>query len=197
MAMKDKRTFQNTILPLLEADYIYDEFQNPIQFLKSVTPSKELKKAIREAENILDAYNVNMTQSEELYKIYTKLDTKDLDHESQRYLSKIIEDAKRGGIELPKDKKDQLMQLAKDMKEITKKIEDGKRDLHVKVEIEESKLEGMKPEKIEKLASKADGFKILTEKEIGAASQVKDEATREKISLEIGKLGLETSVPLV
>lgn len=55
----------------------------------------------------------------------------------------------------------------------------------------------MKAEKIEKLATGHEGFKILTEKDIGAYGLIKDEATREKLTLEAGKLGLETQVPLV
>jgi Zn-dependent oligopeptidase len=55
----------------------------------------------------------------------------------------------------------------------------------------------MKPEKIEKLVAEHEGFRILTEKELGASGMIKDEATREKLTLESGKLGLETQVALV
>ena len=57
----------------------------------------------------------------------------------------------------------------------------------------EAKLEGMKPEKIAKLAVAADhdGYRILTEKELGVSSLIKDESTRERLTLESGKLGLE------
>lgn len=52
----------------------------------------------------------------------------------------------------------------------------------------------MKPEKIEKLAVAAEheGYRILTEKELGASGLIKDESTRERLTLESGKLGLET-----
>ena len=45
---------------------------------------------------------------------------------------------------------------------------------------------------IEKLATDADGLKIFTEKDLTAATGfIKDEATRERLSLEQDRLGLD------
>ena len=108
LAVKGPRTFENTIVPVLKADYDFDNFKNPLQFLKSVTPNKQLKKAISEAESLLEDYDQKQTHNDEFYQIYKSIDMKNADKESQKYMSKIISDAKRGGIELPKEKKDKL-----------------------------------------------------------------------------------------
>ena len=59
LAIKERRNFNNTVMPVLKADYEYDRLSNSLNFLKSVTPNKELKQAITNAEVILDGYNLN------------------------------------------------------------------------------------------------------------------------------------------
>ena len=54
---KEPRTFENTIIPLTLSEYEYEAVTSPLTFLRSVSPKKELRDALGEAENLIDDYN--------------------------------------------------------------------------------------------------------------------------------------------
>ena len=126
LALDGPRTFSNTIIPLTQADLDFDQLTNPLIFLKSVSPSKELIDAVSEAENLLDAYNLKISMDEKVYQtlkeIKSSKEYQKINKEDKRYIDKSIEDFDRSGIGMPKEKKEKILKLSKEMSEIVKKV---------------------------------------------------------------------------
>ena len=66
-----------------------------------------------------------------------------LDKESQRYVTKMIEDFETGGMKLPIEKRKQLMQLQKEIADLESQAEANINEDKTKIEIPEAGLKGI------------------------------------------------------
>ena len=65
---------------------------------------------------------------------------KKLDHESQRYVEKMLEDFETGGMKLPLDKRQHLIALQKEIADLESKAEANINEDKTKMELPESAL---------------------------------------------------------
>ncbi len=114
------RTFDNTpwALDRIGAD-LSDQTASDT-FLKYVSVSSSVRDAGNECETLLGQFSVDMYAREDLYRALKEYAAKGeaLSGESKRLVEKELLDFKRSGLELPKDKRDEVTALRKKLVEL-------------------------------------------------------------------------------
>lgn len=115
--VKEKRTFENTMVPLSKYEHWSTSISNAMGFYSSVSTVKEVRDASKKFDERTSAYNNELWLREGLYKAissYKDEAVKDgsfakLDQESQRYVNKILTEMETGGMKLDARKRYDLL----------------------------------------------------------------------------------------
>lgn len=125
-----------------------------------------------------------------------------LDKESQRYVTKTIEDFVSSGLKLPLEKRQKLMVMQKEMAELEQQAESNLNEDKSKIELSEKDLEKVPKEtfeKLEKVKGKP-GFRNvhLKHTELALVAKfIENEEARKKIDFAVGNINKGKNVPLI
>lgn len=88
-----------------------------VTFPQYINTDKAIRDAAVEANKLLDEFEIEQSMREDLYKAVQHAAAKNeaLDEESARLLHFTLRDFKRNGLALPKDKRDELAKLKKEL----------------------------------------------------------------------------------
>ena len=140
-----QRNFDNTLGAL---DELYTHLSNDtelIQFMKEVsTNPAERAKGERAAKDVAD-WATDLATREDLYiAVRTYADTKPrLEGEQKRLLEHVLRDYRRAGMELPKEKRDELNAIQKQITELALHFQGNIRDDESVVLLTRDELKGM------------------------------------------------------
>src|SRR4051812_3445275 len=114
------RTFDNTPWALDRVGSDLSDETAADTFLKYVSISSAVRDAGNECETLLGQFSVDMYAREDLYRALKEYAAKNeaLTGESKRLLEKELLDFKRSGLELPKEKRDDITALRKKLVEL-------------------------------------------------------------------------------
>jgi len=152
------RTFDNTpwAIDRIGAD-LWDQTAADT-FLKNVSVSSNVRNAGNECETLLGQFSVDMYAREDLYRALKDYAAKGeaLTGESKRLLDKELLDFKRSGLELPKDKRDEVTALRKKLVELESDFGKNINEYKDFALFDESELDGL-PEDFVSRLEKVDG----------------------------------------
>ncbi|EUC54471.1 metallopeptidase MepB [Rhizoctonia solani AG-3 Rhs1AP] len=109
--------FNSVILPLALAEAHLDATTEPLAFYQNVSPDEKLRDAATEAEKLAREFGIDSSMRVDVYKALVNAQKKGekLTDEEQRLVDKMILDGKRAGLDLPEDKRTELMKLKKEL----------------------------------------------------------------------------------
>ncbi|KAF8908911.1 metallopeptidase MepB [Gymnopilus junonius] len=119
-------TFESGFVTLTEADTEFDEVTEPLAFYQNVSPSKELRDASNEAESLVRDFGVEASMRIDVFnaKVAAEKNLKEsgqwdkLSPEEQRLVEKMVLDGTRAGLALPKEKREELTTLKKELSQV-------------------------------------------------------------------------------
>lgn len=118
----DEVSFNNTILPLLEADRDSSGRGVALQLPSMVALDKGLRDAASEAEKMMDDFSVEMSMRKDVFDnivAFSKTEeAKSLSAEYRRYIEKEVRDGKRNGLHLPADVREEIKSVKKRISEL-------------------------------------------------------------------------------
>lgn len=114
-----QRTFANTMAALDDASTMFEERVNLFMFLSNVHPDATVRDAAQAAEEKYNNYLIELSQREDLYKAVKAYaatpEAAKLTGEEKRLLDFTLRDYRRSGMDLPKDKREQLAAIRKEI----------------------------------------------------------------------------------
>ena len=125
-----------------------------------------------------------------------------LDSESQRYITKTIEDFETSGLKLPLEKRTRLIAMQKEMSELETQADSNLNEDKTKIEMSEKDLDKVPKEtfeKLEKVKGKPD-FRYLHLKHTElalVAKFIENEEARKKIDFAVGNINKDKNVPII
>ncbi|KAJ3443045.1 saccharolysin [Anaeramoeba flamelloides] len=142
-----KRTAKNTLIPMIEDDRKFLNWQCIISLLSETSTNKEVRDMCREVDADMDKFAIEQSMREDLFLAFKDYanseDAKSLTGQYKRYVERTLRDFKRSGLDLPEEKRNKLKELKKTNTEkgieFSKNVNEGKSKLWFKKE----ELEGM------------------------------------------------------
>lgn len=117
---KAKRSFANTLGAIDDLSVRLENDTNMQLFMQYVHPDPKVREQSRMDEEILSSWYIDLSKREDLYnavKSYASTNPK-LDGERKRYLDFTLRDYRRAGMNLPKAKRDQLVEIEKEISKL-------------------------------------------------------------------------------
>jgi Zn-dependent oligopeptidase len=111
-----KASFQTVFQALAFSDAKLDLIMEPITFYQNVSPSKELRDASNEAENLIREFEIESTMRVDVYTMLQKAEENikangeydKLSPEEKRLIEKTLLDGKRAGLALPEKEREEV-----------------------------------------------------------------------------------------
>ena len=189
----------------------FDVQSSQLGFLSQVSTSKDIREASKDHEKLTGEFMTDLWMREDLYNVvkeYKKIADetgtfKKLDHESQRYVEKMLEDFETGGMKLAPEQRQHLVALQKEIADLESKAEANINEDKTKMELFENQLTGLPKDVLDKLPVKqgANGTRIipLHEKTVLAPMMklIQNEETRKQLDFAHSNINKDNNVPII
>lgn len=142
---KAKRSFANTLGAIDDLSVRLENDTNMQLFMQYVHPDPKVREQSRMDEEILSSWYIDLSKREDLYnavKGYASTNPK-LDGERKRYLDFTLRDYRRAGMNLPKAKRDQLVEIEKEISKLGIEFSTNIAEDPLKVPLLVSELKGV------------------------------------------------------
>ncbi len=142
---KAKRSFANTLSAIDDLSVRLETDTNMQLFMQYVHPDPKVREQSRMDEEILSSWYIDLSKREDLYnavKSYASTNPK-LDGERKRYLDFTLRDYRRAGMNLPKAKRDQLVEIEKEISKLGIEFSTNIAEDPLKVPLLVSELKGV------------------------------------------------------
>lgn len=146
----EKLTYENVIGAHWEMESEFDFFAVILAHLQNVRMADDFRAEYQKALPMISEFRASLGLNEKLWSVFKAYeateDAKNLSPEKKRYLDKIMNGFRDGGADLPKEKKDELMAISKELTTLSQKFSqnvlDGTNDYSLLV-TDESRLAGL------------------------------------------------------
>lgn len=141
----DRRSFENTLGAFDALSTTLDTETSLFIFMQNVSTSAAERDSARAAEQLLSDWYTDTGKREDLYRaIKAYADTKPkLDGEQARLLEFTLRDYRRAGMDLPKDKRDKLAEIEKELNKVAIEFDQNIADDETKVLFTADELKGV------------------------------------------------------
>src|SRR3989338_1367229 len=159
----DTRTFQNTVAELsrIQADFITT--LAPLAFLSNVSPDEKIRDTAQTCEVKLDQFGIEVFTREDLFnaiQIYAQKKEK-LSPLDEKLLEETLRDFKRNGLLQPKDIREKIITLKKNLVQLTSDFSKNIQEDKSFITVTREELEGLPDDYISRLEKIPDGkYKI-------------------------------------
>jgi thimet oligopeptidase len=201
---REKLTFANTIAALDDLTYDVGLTGNRLNLLKETSTNAAMREAATEAAKTLSEWSVGIDYREDVYRTvnaYAKT-LPPLVGEEDKLLREVLRDYRRAGLELPKDKRDEVERLRKELTRLMTDFESNITKTQKPVKFTKAELEGV-PESFLNMPGVKTGedeYTIMvnvTFQSLTVLENAKSEATRRKLATIQSNLAREENVPLL
>jgi thimet oligopeptidase len=201
---REKLTFANTIAALDDLTYDVGLTGNRLNLLKETSTNAAMREAATEAAKTLSEWSVGIDYREDVYRTvnaYAKT-LPPLVGEEDKLLREVLRDYRRAGLELPKDKRDEVERLRKELTRLMTDFESNITKTQKPVKFAKAELEGV-PESFLNMPGVKTGedeYTIMvnvTFQSLTVLENAKSEATRRKLATIQSNLAREENVPLL
>jgi thimet oligopeptidase len=201
---REKLTFANSIVALDDLTYEVGLAANRLNLIKETSTNAALREAATDAAKKLSEWAVGIDYREDVYRTvnaYAKT-LPPLAGEEDKLLREVLRDYRRAGLELPKDKRDEVERLRKELTRLATDFESNITKTQKPVKFTKAELEGV-PESflnLPGLKTGDDEYTIManvTFQSLTVLENAKSEATRRKLATIQSNLAREENVPLL
>ncbi|KAF8490544.1 hypothetical protein F5888DRAFT_1101053 [Russula emetica] len=159
--------FETVFLALARSDAEFSVVTDPIAFYQNVSPSKELRDAYNEAEQLvldfgaessmrIDVYNAKVAQQKN-----TEVSGKKLNPEEQRLVEKMVQDGTRAGLALPEADRERLTVWGKELSQVCLEFSKNFNEENGLISFTLEELKGVPEDVISGYAKRAESGKEL------------------------------------
>ena len=200
----EKQTFANTIAALDDLSYDLGLTASRLNLIKETSPEKALREAATVAIKKLSEWSVGLDYREDVYhavNAYARTLPK-LVGEEEKLLKEVLRDYRRAGLELPKDKRDEVERLRKELTQLTTDFESNITKVQHPVKFTRADLEGVPENFLSQAGVKTgeDEYTVManvTFHYISVLDNAKRETTRRKLATIQNNLARVENVPLL
>lgn len=197
-------TFANTIRALDQNGARVSEAMNRLYLIKETSPDAKIRDAATEAVKQLQDWAVGLDYREDVYravKAYADTNPK-LEGEEAKLLAETMRDYRRAGLTLPKEKRDAVEKLRKELAAVSTDFESNITKAQKTLKFTKTELAGAPESLLEAPGVKTgdDEFSIkvnVTWQYAAVLEHVKSEAVRQRLLIEQTSLARAENSPLV
>lgn len=197
-------TFQNTIQALDHVGYEAGTTGNRLSLIKEVSPDAAIRDAATEALKRFQEWSVGLDYREDVYaavKAFAETHPK-LQGEDAKLFVETLRDYRRAGLELPKDKREEVERLRKELTRLTTDFDTHINEARKAIAFTRSELEGVPDNFLSQAGIKTgeDQYTIManvTFQFVTAMETAKKEETRRRLEVEHDNLAREKNIPLL
>lgn len=139
----DDVTWENTMVPLIELDNYASFETNLIEFPQYTNPSKDIRDVSVEASKKISEFNVKSSMRKDIYERVKRVNTDNLDQESQLLQQRWVRDYERQGLNLDEEKRVQIEELFKKLSELSIEFNSNLGEENTKLTFTKEDLTGM------------------------------------------------------
>lgn len=200
----EKLTFENTIAALDDIAYDIGLTANRLNLIKETSTDLALREAATEAIKKLSEWAVGIDYREDVYRsvnAYARTLPK-LKGEEDKLLREVLRDYRRAGLALPKEQRDEVERLRKELTQLTTDFESNITKVQRPVKFSKAELEGVPQGFLDQPGVKTgdDEYTVManvTFHYLTVLENAKRESTRRKLAEIQGNLAREENVPLL
>ncbi|KAF8003145.1 hypothetical protein HF325_002390 [Metschnikowia pulcherrima] len=147
----EEPTVANVLIPTIEFENRNEKRETMLNFYKMMSPSKEVREASADAEQIVAA-ELDLHLLQRVFAVYVRLwekikdDPKATNAESRKFLKSAISEYRKYGFDLPKDEKEMVRELQEILSELTQQFATNIGEEDEYVVFSQTELDGV-PEK--------------------------------------------------
>jgi thimet oligopeptidase len=197
-------TFDNTLRALDDLAYQIRLTDNRLTVIKETSTDAAIRDAAVEALKDLEVWIVGLDYREDVYKaVRAYADTKPkLNAEDAKLLFETLRDYRRAGLELPKEKRDEVERLRKELSRTTTDFESNINKAEKAVKFTRAELDGMPEDFLAETKGKTgtDEYTVManvTVQYIRVMENARIEETRKRLETERNNLARAENMPLL
>ncbi|MEB3323523.1 MAG: M3 family metallopeptidase, partial [Synechococcaceae cyanobacterium] len=156
------RTFENTIGAMDDVIARLDLDTNMFTFMAYVSPDPQLREIAEAGDEIMRDWYIDLSQREDLYEAVKEYaDTNpQLEGERARLLEETLRDYRRAGMDLPKEQRDKLAEVKKEISKLGLEFDRNIREYEMHVPLTEEELVGTSEDFRKSLTKSGDMFLV-------------------------------------
>ena len=112
--------FDNTVLPIIHAENLLLYERQRIEFLASVSPSEDIRRAARTAKRLFAEFDARTSTRRDLYDLLSAVNSREqnLEPESRHLLDKLLSEFSRQGLAATPEQRERLREMDTELSEI-------------------------------------------------------------------------------
>ncbi len=197
-------TFTNTVRALDDVNYTMATLGNRLSVIKETSTNAALRDAATDQVKVLEEWSVGLDYREDVYRaLKAYADTSpELQAEEAKLLAETMRDYRRAGMDLPKDKRDEVEALRKKLSALAIEFESNVTKAEQRLVFSNAEMEGVPQDFLQQAGVKNnDGaFTVManiTTHFIVVMENAKREQTRLKMQTARDNLARENNIPLL
>ncbi|HTA31564.1 MAG TPA: M3 family metallopeptidase, partial [Candidatus Cybelea sp.] len=197
-------TFTNTVRALDNVNYTIATLGNRLSVIKETSTNAALRDAATDQVKVLEEWSVGLDYREDVYRaLKAYADTSpDLQDEEAKLLAETMRDYRRAGMDLPKDKRDEVEALRKKLSALAIEFESNVTKAEQRLVFSKAEMEGVPEDFLQQAGIKNDDgtFTVManiTTHFIVVMENAKSEQTRLKMQSARDNLAKENNIPLL
>jgi thimet oligopeptidase len=200
----EQLTFGNTIAALDDLSYDIGLTANRLHLIKETSTNAALREAATDAAKALSEWAVGLDYRENVYQTvnaYAKT-LPQLEGEEDRLLREVLRDYRRAGLGLPREQRDEVERLRKELTKLTTDFESNITKVQKPVKFTRAELEGVPESFLSQPGVKTgeDEYTVMANVAfhvLAVMENARQEATRRKLATIQSNLAREENVPLL
>lgn len=194
--------FSNTVVALDDLRYEVTTLANRIYLIKETSTNAKLRNAATEQIKLVNDWSVGIDYREDVYqsiKAYSATNPK-LKGEDAKLLKETMRDYRRAGLDLPKDRQNEVEALRKKLARLETDFESNVTQASEKVPFTKAELDGVPEDFLTQVKTGDDQYTIqanVTWQFIAVMESAKSEAVRLKLETVRDNLARKENVPLL
>jgi thimet oligopeptidase len=195
-------TFTNTLGALDNLGFQIALAANRLSLIEQTSTNAALRDAATEAIKELESWMVGLDYREDVYQaIKAYAETKPpLEGESAKYLSETMRDYRRAGLDLPRDERDEVERMRKELAALSTDFQNNITKAYKAVKFTKTDLAGVPEDFLQQVKTGDDEYTVManvTVHYLRVMDNAKSEATRKKLLIEHDNLAREQNIPLL
>jgi Zn-dependent oligopeptidase len=197
-----KVNFNNTVRALDDIGYALARTDNRITLIQQTSTNAEVRDAATEALKNLESWMVSIDYREDVYRaVKAYADTKPkLEGEDAKLLFETMRDYRRAGLELPKQTRDEVERMRKELSNLSTDFEENVTKATQPVKFTKAELEGVPDDFLKQVKTGDDEYTVManiTWHRLTVEENAKREDTRKRMVIAESNLAREKNIPLL
>ena len=197
-----KATFENTLRALDDIGYQIGYTDNRLSLLKETSTNAALRLAATDALKQLEEWMVGLDYREDVYRVLKAFASKKprLTGEDAKLLFETMRDYRRAGLDLPKDKREQVERLRKQLSGLATDFESNVTRAQKALKFTRADLEGLSDDFLQQIKTGDDEYTVManiTWHYTSVMDNARREATRKRLVVEHDNLARAENIPLL